>query len=165
MQNNQTHNYWLYIGLFLVAYSCYQKYSVSPIIPNVPNVIVPNNPPTRLSKNIYYEEYDKCKELSKQYQRKLVLIFGADWCPYCRDLKKDASTITEFNNYIVCFIDTDKNKNLVEKYRVRGLPTSVIINDQEEELDRKAGYKKASYNEWLKNSKQDSSMSWISLEE
>lgn len=155
-------NYWLYIGLFLVAYACYQKYTDSPMVPNIPAIIIPT---PSLTKNIYYDEYDKCKDLAKRHDKKIVLIFGADWCPYCRDLKKDVNNITEFNNYIVCFIDTDKNKTLVDQYRVRGLPTSVIIDHEEKELNRKSGYKKDSYNEWLKNSKQDTFMSWIDLKE
>jgi len=155
-------NYWFYIGLFLVAYACYQKYTDSPIVPNIPAITIPT---PSLTKNIYYDEYDKCKDLAKRYNKKIVLVFGADWCPYCRDLKKDVNNIAELNSYIVCFIDTDKNKTLVDQYRVRGLPTSVIIDYEEKELSRKSGYKKNSYNEWLKNSKQDTFMSWIDLKE
>lgn len=160
MQKQQPNNYWLYLGLFLVAYACYQKYSKFPNVPNIPSIVMPV---PILNNNIFYDEYEKCKELSRTHNKKIVLIFGADWCPYCRDLKKDVKNITEFNSYIVCFINTDKNKELVEKYRIRGLPTSVIIDYEEQELNRKSGYKKDSYNEWLKNSKQDAIMSWIDL--
>lgn len=162
MQSQKMNIYILCIGLLLIVYSCYEKYVDISILPNIPVVVVPDVP-LPLDKNIYYDEYEKCKDLSKEYNKKLVLVFGADWCPYCRDLKKDVNSITEFSNYIVCFIDTDKNKTLVDQYRIKGLPTSIIITHKEEELDRKSGYKRSSYNEWLKNSKQDNLMSWIDL--
>lgn len=145
------------IGLALIAYSLYNNYvNNANIIPSVPVIVVPD-----LTKNIYYDEYDKCKDLSKKYNKRLVLVFGADWCPYCRILKKDIDNITEFKKYIVCFIDTDKNKELVQKYRIKGLPTSVIVDHKETELARKTGYKQADYNQWLANSLMEEFTSWI----
>jgi thioredoxin-related protein len=153
----------LIIGLGLIVYSLYNSYTNNTnIIPGIPVVVVPNMPfVPELTKNIYYDEYDKCKDLASKYNKKLVLVFGADWCPYCRVLKKDIDSITGFKKYIVCFIDTDKNKELVQKYRIKGLPTSVIIDHQETELARKTGYKQADYNQWLDNSLMEEFTSWI----
>jgi len=146
----------LIIGVGLVIFSINSKYIANKItIPNIP-VVVPE-----LTKNIYYDEYDKCKDLSVQYNKKLVLIFSADWCPYCRTLKKDIDNIVLFKQYIVCFIDTDKNKNLVEKYAIKGLPTSVIIDSRENELSRKMGYKQIDYNKWLDSNLMKEFVSWI----
>lgn len=146
----------LIIGVGLVIFSINSKYIANKItIPNIP-VVVPE-----LTKNIYYDEYDKCKDLSVQYNKKLVLIFSADWCPYCRTLKKDIDNIILFKQYIVCFIDTDKNKNLVEKYAIKGLPTSVIIDSRENELSRKMGYKQIDYNKWLDSNLMKEFVSWI----
>lgn len=146
----------LIIGVGLVIFSINSKYITNKItIPNIP-VVMPE-----LTKNIYYDEYDKCKDLSVQYSKKLVLIFSADWCPYCRTLKKDINNIVLFKQYIVCFIDTDKNKNLVEKYEIKGLPTSVIIDSRENELSRKMGYKQIDYNKWLDSNLLKESVSWI----
>lgn len=146
----------LIIGIGLVIFSINSKYIANRItIPNIP-IVAPE-----LTKNIYYDEYDKCKDLSIQYNKKLVLIFSADWCPYCRILKKDIDNIILFKQYIVCFIDTDKNKNLVEKYEIKGLPTSVIIDSRENELSRKMGYKQIDYNKWLDSNLLKESVSWI----
>ena len=150
----------LIIGLGLIVFSLYNHYTNNAsVIPGVPVVVVPFLPD--LTKNIYYDEYDKCKSLSAQYNKKLILVFGADWCPYCRILKKDIDKITGFKKYIVCFIDSDKNKELVQKYRIKGLPTSVIVDSKETELSRKTGYKQADYNQWLDNSLMEEFTSWI----
>lgn len=151
-------NILLLIGLCFIGYSIYSKYQYSPFIPITP-VLVPNK--LTLKTNIYYDEYEKCLELSKTYNKKLVMVFGADWCPYCKSLKKDINNITQFINYIVCFIDTDKNETLVKKYRIRGLPTSVIIDSKETELSRKTGYKNKDYDRWLENNLDEGSMSWM----
>lgn len=138
----------LFIALFLVGISFYQKQDDIIIpIPNNP-IIIPNKPD--LKKNILFDEYENAKKISKEYNKKLVLIFGADWCPYCKDLKKDTDKIQEFKSYIVCFINTDTNKSLVQEYRVRSLPTSIVIFNDKEEA-RKSGYKYSDYCKWLEN--------------
>lgn len=144
----------LLIGLCLLGYSIYSKYQDNASIPTVPTQ------PT-LKNHIYYDEYEKCVKLSKAYNKKIVIVFGADWCPYCKSLKKDMDNITHFAQYIVCFIDTDKNETLVSKYRIRGLPTSVIIDSKEKELSRKTGYKNKDYNEWLENNLDEGGISWM----
>ena len=152
---------YLIIGLCLIGYAIYSK---NIIIPEIPAVMVPSVPSLpELQKNIYYDEFDKSKDLAKKYNKKLVLVFGADWCPYCRDLKKDINNITEFSNYIVCFIDTDKNSQLVKDFRVRGLPTSIMVDSTDKELSRKTGYKHSEYQEWLRSNLMEE-FSWINLD-
>jgi thioredoxin-related protein len=148
----------LLIGLSLLGYAIYSKHQNNVSVPIVP-VLAPSKP--TLKTNIYYDEYEKCMELSKDYNKKIVIVFGADWCPYCRTLKKDIDDIFQFSKYIVCFIDTDQNEALVKKYRIRGLPTSIIIDSKETELSRKTGYKKTDYNQWLANSLIEEYTSWI----
>ena len=99
----------LIFALFLIGFAAYQKQGKS-IIPKPDDtvIVVPNKP--NLTTNIFYDEYDKAKKTAQDYGLKLVLVFGADWCPYCKDLKKDIDNIKEFKSYIVCFINTDQNK-------------------------------------------------------
>ena len=152
----------LIIALFLIGFAIYQKQGSNIIpTPEIPIVIIPNKP--ELQTNIFYNEFDKCKNLAFSYNKKLIIIFGADWCPYCKDLKKDVKNIKEFSEYIVCFIDTDKNKDLIKKFRVRGLPTSIIIDSKENELSRKTGYKKPDYEEWLSSNFKENNFSWIDI--
>lgn len=122
----------------------------TPVKPIVNPVVNPDPPENIiLDTNIIYDDIEKAEALAKIHQRKLIIIFGADWCPYCVDLKKDAKTIKEFDDYIVCFINTDKNKNLSKQFRIRNLPTSVIINNKGKEQSRKIGYKNKDYAKWI----------------
>lgn len=154
----------LVIALFLVGFSFYQKQSDTIIPPNPNNPIViptPNKP--ILKDNIFYDEYDKAKKLSIDYDKKLVLVFGADWCPYCKDLKRDVKEIQGFSKYIVCFINTDKNKELVQKNKIRSLPTSIVFDTKDNELGRKTGYKKQDYENWL-DSNFEEGFSWLNID-
>jgi thiol-disulfide isomerase/thioredoxin len=133
-------------------------------VPSINNPVVTpiEEPKPEIVTNIIFEDINKAKELSSKHKRKLLLIFGADWCPYCKVLKKDISVLNT-NEYIVCVIDTDKNSKLVDEYRIKGLPTSIAIDNQKE-LSRKVGYKKDDYQIWL-GSNQEAYASWIEPKE
>lgn len=135
----------LIIALCLILFSIYTKQSTDLVPAN--QIIIPNK--TVENKTIFFNEYDQAKNISKEYNKKLVLIFGAEWCPYCKELKKDMDKIQEFKKYVVCYIDINQFQPLVEKYQIKNLPTSIImLNDKEE--NRKSGYKYNDYCEWLR---------------
>jgi hypothetical protein len=50
---------------------------------------------------------------------------------------------------------------LIDKYRIKGLPTSLILDKKNNELSRKTGYKIKEYNEWLENNSMEGCVSWI----
>jgi thioredoxin-related protein len=134
----------LVIALCLILFSVYAKQNTDLVPAN--QIIIPNK--TIEHKTIFLNEYDQAKKISKEYNKKLILIFGAEWCPYCKELKKDMDKIREFKKYVVCYIDINQFQFLVQKYQIKNLPTSIIIFDDKEE-DRKSGYKYSDYCEWL----------------
>ena len=112
-----------------------------------PVVIVPE-----LKDNFVYDDLDKAVQLGKTYKRNIVVVFGAEWCPYCRVLKKDSKSLAGLKNYIVCFLDIEKkNKNQkhINKYKPKNLPTSILINVEYHEMSRKVGYRKKDYVSWI----------------
>jgi len=145
--------YLILIGLISLIYYRNNEVTNNPAPPEKPivNPVVNPDPPETiiLDTNIIYDDIEKAEALAKIHTRKLIIVFGADWCPYCVDLKKDAKTIKEFDKYIICFINTDKNKNLSRKFRVRNLPTSVVIDKSGKEQSRKTGYKNKDYVKWI----------------
>ena len=139
------------VGMSLVAYYINNTKPIpAPTVPVVvPNIIPKPQPEVPVVIDyVLYDEYDKAIALSKKVKKPIVLIFGASWCPYCKDLKKDSKNIDLLKQYIVCFLDTDKQKELVNKYKIKGLPTSVILTDGAESA-RKSGYKRPDYETWL----------------
>tara|TARA_R100000278_G_scaffold117578_1_gene97627 strand:- start:1465 stop:1776 length:312 start_codon:yes stop_codon:yes gene_type:complete len=80
-----------------------------------------------------------------------LIILGADWCPACIKLKnfiKDNPSVVEKFN--VEIIDIDKDPETKNRLKVRLLPTSVIINDNNKVEARLEGYTKQNFINWLK---------------
>lgn len=126
--------------------------------PEPPIVIPPPKPvppqPKVLEDNFVYDDYQKAIELGKEFKKKIVVVFGADWCPYCVQLKQDAKGIKELEEYIVCFVDTTKkkeNQEIINKFRPRSLPTSIIVDTEGKELSKHIGYKNSNYKSWLQS--------------
>lgn len=94
--------------------------------------------------------------LSESTGQSVVLIFGATWCPYCVELKKDINDGNfgrELDNKIVCYIDVDKHKDLKKEYDVRTLPDTRYLVDKKEKSQIK-GYNEPKFKVWLKNAEQ-----------
>jgi thioredoxin 1 len=67
---------------------------------------------------------------------KKVYKFSAAWCGPCKMLSKTLSTIE--SPVEIEEIDIDANQDLTKQYRIRGVPTLVLIED-EKEIKRKTG--------------------------
>lgn len=116
----------------------------------VPKVIIPN--PPKLESNFIYDDIDKAFALSKIHNRNIIVIFGANWCPYCEELKRDSRSIEQLKQYLICFIDTDnrdKNQSVISQYKPRNLPTSLFLDTTKKEVSRKIGYNHKDYIKWL----------------
>jgi len=152
----------LLIVVLVLSLVVYKQSTLSIHIPT-PSIVIPvvkPEPKPELTTNILYDDLNKAVDLAKDYNRNILVIFGADWCPYCKVLKKDIVNI-DTKPYIVCIVDTDKNTDLVNEYKIKGLPTSIILNTTKQELARKTGYKANDYSSWLKNNTTDVQASWI----
>lgn len=92
--------------------------------------------------------------LSEDTHKPVLLIFSAKWCKFCRILKEDLQeqkAVQTLDNYIVCVIDTDKNKDLSKEYRVKNMPDSRILKDKKE-ISQKIGYEDLDkYLVWINN--------------
>lgn len=105
-----------------------------------------------LESNFIYDDLEKSQALAKFHKRKVIIVFGAEWCPYCKKIKQDSKSIKPFDKYIVCFLDTDNrsaNQKSINKYRPRSLPTSILVDKEGKELSRKIGYRNKDYIKWL----------------
>jgi|LakMenEpi03Aug12_release.lakeMendotaPanAssembly.Ray.scaffolds.fasta_scaffold557216_2 thioredoxin-related protein len=92
----------------------------------------------------YVNDYEQAVETK---DKKILVVFGADWCKYCHELKRDLN-LMHLDNYIVCVVDVDVKPDLKKKYSCNMLPCSVILLNKKE-ISRKSGYKKQDYGGWL----------------
>jgi thioredoxin 1 len=78
-----------------------------------------------------------------------VIKFSASWCGPCKMLTKTLQNIiTEVE---IEEIDVDQSRELAQQYRVRGVPTLVMVED-DTELKRIVGVKsKEELENWINN--------------
>lgn len=105
------------------------------------------------SNNAYVTDYNIALQISKETKQNVVLVFSASWCGFCKTLKKDLPDIKGFDNKIICIVDSDVEKKLTRTFKIRSLPTSILVSPSGDELDRISGYDKSSYEGWLKSNK------------
>ena len=75
-------------------------------------------------------------DLQTQSQRELW-VFTADWCPSCKDYEitlKEA----EKQGVKIKRIDYDRHPDLVKKYKIRVVPTTLVMEDGDE-MEREEG--------------------------
>jgi thioredoxin-related protein len=97
------------------------------------------------AETISWYSYDEGLARAKTEQKKVYINFHADWCGYChkmeRETFKDNQVIAYLNkNYIPVRIDSDKQKDLARKYRVRGLPDHVFLAETGETIGNQPGF-------------------------
>ena len=61
---------------------------------------------------------------------------------YCSQCKQQTKLLEGFTEAEIISLDCDENEDLVEKYEVRGLPTLVIINENDEVISKFVGMTK-----------------------
>ncbi len=76
--------------------------------------------------------------------KKIYINFHADWCYYCKVMKKttfkDASVAEYLNkNFIAIRVDTEKEKKLARDYNIRGLPANWFLEPNGEKIGLKSG--------------------------
>jgi len=94
---------------------------------------------------INWYSYDKGIAAGKAEDKKIFLHFYADWCAYCKIMKnktfKDASVVDYLNkNFISIKVNSDRERELAQKYRVRGLPTNWFLKETNEKIASRPGY-------------------------
>jgi thioredoxin 1 len=70
---------------------------------------------------------------------KKVLRFTATWCQPCKALAK---IIEDINTTVpIEVIDIDENQELAVKYNIRGVPTLIMLDENNKEVKRMMGTK------------------------
>lgn len=94
---------------------------------------------------IQWKEYADGMELAKNMNKHVFLYFHADWCTYCKKMEgttfNDENVSAYLNEHFVSIqIDTDKDKEISNQWKVRGLPTIWFLKPDGAKLDNLPGY-------------------------
>jgi thioredoxin 1 len=66
-----------------------------------------------------------------------VLKFGAEWCGPCRVLNKNLEKFTDCK--VIKYDVDDVDEELLEKFKIRNIPVTVLVDDNEKEIQRWVG--------------------------
>ncbi len=111
--------------------------------------------PSIAKDNFILDSLGEAVSLSESTKQPILLIFGADYCRYCVNLKKniiDLELSPEIDKYIICYIDIKIHSDLKKQYSVSTIPDSRIIIDNKQQKSI-IGYNRQKYISWLKYDK------------
>jgi len=109
-----------------------------------PSEIVPPAPAPQISEPVVEDNYEKA---ISHKDKKVLIVFGADWCVYCVKLKTDLAS-KDLKDFVVCEVNVDQREDLKKLYKVKSLPTVLILKNKKE-LSRMEGYDKNKFDQFL----------------
>jgi thioredoxin-related protein len=115
----------------------------------------PVTPPSNESKSqIIASDFNAAMAKSTETGMPVLVYFEADWCVFCKKMKNDVLPDPKVKsvmvNYILVYVDCDKNKDLTKKYGVAGIPAYMITNGKGEKLKFGQGHQSANdFAKWL----------------
>ncbi len=105
--------------------------------------------PRQPQEKLRFEPFDSGLLASATEARKPVLIdFSADWCIPCREMEHstfiDPSVVSEAKRFVTMKANLTaqdkKTEDLMTKFEIQGVPTTVMIDSAGKVLQRKVGY-------------------------
>lgn len=99
---------------------------------------------------ILWKGYSEGMALAKSRNKHVFLYFHADWCTYCKKMEAttfmDKKIRTYLNeNFISIQVDTEKDTDISNQWKVRGLPTIWFLRPDGTKLDSLPGYVDEAY--------------------
>jgi len=109
---------------------------------------------TDTPKELSIKSYKEALEMSEKTGKPVFLFFHADRCNWCEKMKVETFANPDvqkaLNKYIVYHADGDKEKPLVSKYGLKGVPSYFVIDSKEKVKKSGTGYKDSkSFIKWL----------------
>ena len=94
---------------------------------------------------IQWLSYDEGRQRGEAENKKVFLVFNADWCRYCLKMEKETfqnpTVIAYVNrNFVPVSVNSDKEQTIADKYKVKGLPDTWFIAENGERIGNRPGY-------------------------
>lgn len=121
--------------------------------------LLPVSPPDQISPTP--TTYQEALELSDKYNKLVLVYFTApSWCSPCQKMGKEILPNLDVQKVLKTFIfykiDIDiKDRDIMEKWQLKAVPSYIIINSKEELIKSGFGYKTVNaFIPWLINLKE-----------
>jgi thioredoxin-related protein len=100
---------------------------------------------TRADGGIQWLSYTEGRQRGEAENKKIFLVFNADWCSYCLQMEKETfqnpTVIAYLNrNFVSISVNSDKEQAIAAKYNVRGLPSTWFIAENGDRIANRPGY-------------------------
>jgi|GEM_PF-6517841 len=84
-------------------------------------------------------------ELAKKEGKPIFMVIAAEWCYACKLYEEktlETKEVSELLNedFIAVFVDFDRDGEAVNKYLVRGTPTTILLSPEGEKITAVLGY-------------------------
>ncbi len=94
----------------------------------------------------WLSDYDAGLKHARAENKPMLLYFHATWCAFCKKMDAEVFPTAQVSQTIAAHfvpvqmdIDQRANAMFIAKYMVRGTPTFVVVNEQEQVLVGKGG--------------------------
>jgi len=94
---------------------------------------------------IQWFTYAEGRQRGEAENKKVFLVFNADWCRYCLQMEKETfqnpTVIAYVNrNFVPISVNSDREQDIAAKYSVRGLPSTWFISEKGDRIGNRPGY-------------------------
>lgn len=92
------------------------------------------------------DDYRQALAQAKKEKKLLLIDFSARWCPGCKRLEDEILPTKQFQRltkpFVKLKIDMDRFENGIvsEKFKIKGIPTLLVVNADQQEVDRLVDY-------------------------
>jgi thiol-disulfide isomerase/thioredoxin len=106
----------------------------------------------------WFHDLYEAHQVSVATGKPMLILFGATWCHYCKEL--EAKTLTNPNlaayistYYVPVHLDTDRDKRVTEILKAKPIPCTIILSPDANFVARFVGYEEPRpyFNELEKN--------------
>lgn len=87
--------------------------------------------------------YQDALFVSEEQNKKIFILFKSEQCHWCENQKKvlkNNEVLNSLSEYVVYYVDTNKEKELSLKYNIKAVPVLLVINNKEKMIKKNIGY-------------------------
>jgi len=90
----------------------------------------------------------KAREKAQKTNKPLLIVFGAEWCTFCKKMEQTTLAEKEMvqtinSKFIPVHLDFDDMKPVAKALKVKGIPSSIVLSTEADVLSRKDGFAKS----------------------